>query len=699
MGSRQAPHASLYVGIDVGGTFTDVVAVDRDTGVVLIARKVLSTPEDPSEAFLAALASLRDLLSAGGAKPVVCHGTTVATNTLIEKRGARTALLTTAGFRDVLELRRQLRPQLYRLAQRVSPPLVPRPLRLEVTERVAFDGSVLVPVDRASTRAVLQVLQQEDVEAVAICFLHSYANPQHEAEVRRAVASALPDVFVTASSELGREFREYERTSTTVVNAYVGPRVSHYVGQLRQELHRRGIHRFALVKSNGGLTAPGHAERFPVHLIESGPAAGLVAAMELGRARGWENLIAFDMGGTTAKAGVVRAGHVRFAPEFYADRFVDAEDVGGYAIAVPSIDLVEIGVGGGSIAWLDPAGVPKVGPRSAGSDPGPACYGRGGRAPTVTDAHVVLGTLDPLRFNAGQMPLFPGLARAAIEEGIARPLGWTVERAAAAIVTIATHNMVEMVRLATVRRGLDPRDFALVAYGGAGPLFAAAIARELGIRRVVIPPYPGMFSAIGTVLCDVRHDLVQTILTDLHALGPEVLGAVMAQLEEQARALLAAEDLTGSGGVHLHRFLDLRFKGQIFEITVPLGSGRSLPRADEIERSFRYLYHENYGYDLPDTPVEVVNARLIASHRDPRVRFPAYVEVAEVGATVGARPVVAPDGSVRPHSVWRKASLPEGEPVPGPLLVEDAGATVWVLPGQWVRKDAGVLVITEGEGA
>ncbi|MGH3318811.1 MAG: hydantoinase/oxoprolinase family protein [Streptosporangiaceae bacterium] len=681
---------SLLVGIDIGGTFSDVVALGEDRRIVA-AFKVPSTLDDPARAVLAGLARLDERLPGFRERfeVAVFHGTTVATNALIQKRGARTALLTTEGCRDVLELRRQARPDLYRLRARVSPPLVDRGWRLEVDERLGADGQVIRPLDPASVREAVEELRRGGVESLAICFLHAYADDAHERATARLVREALPDVDVSVSSELCPEFGEYERTSTVVANAYVSPQVRRYLRRLGDGMGRYGVRRFHVVKSNGGLTSATNAERHPFHLIESGPAAGIAAAAELGRSMGVRDLIAFDMGGTTAKVGVVHDGLPRLARELHADRYVEGEDVGGYVIRSPVIDLAEIGAGGGSVAWLDPAGVLKVGPHSAGSDPGPACYGRGGEDPTVTDAHVVVGTLA----DAGSSDLRPDLARDAIEKRIARPLSLTTERAAHAILEIATAHMAETVRLTTVRRGIDPRGFALVAFGGAGPLHAAEIARDVGVSRVVIPPYPGMFSAIGALMCEVRYDLVQSVLRELAALRPDMLTELFDELERRARALVA-DEAVHSAALHFSRHLDLRHAGQLHQVSIALGD--RAPSADEIEADFRRAYNERYGYRLPDSPVEVVAARLEA-------RYPLWTAGAFPGGTYEdqdpgerERRVVGTDGRAATYQVLTRAEMTARELVHGPALIEDAGSVVRVLGGQTIRSvDEGVLVIDE----
>ena len=695
----EASRACAWVGIDIGGTFSDVVVID-ETGEVLTAFKVPSTPDDPAEAVITGLNHLKDRLPGladGRLLPAaVFHGTTVATNALIQKRGAKTALLTTEGCRDVLELRRQARPDLYRLFQRISPPLVDRQWRLEIAERMAFDGSIITPLQKDSVHEAVEILRQGEVEALAICFLHAYANDVHEQDVKRIVEQELPHVDLSLSSDVCPEVGEFERTSTVVINAYVSSEVRRYLRRLRESMSRYGVDQFHVVKSNGGLTSATNAERYPVHLIESGPAAGIVATAELGRLKGIQNLIAFDMGGTTAKVGVVRGRQPHLTREFYADRYAEGDVVGGYAIRSPVIDLAEIGAGGGSIAWLDPADVLKVGPQSAGSQPGPACYDRGGELPTVTDAHAVLGTLSPDLLEGAPSGLRRDLARAAVEKEIARPLDWTMEQSAHAILEIATANMAEMVRLVTVRRGLDPRDFALVAYGGAGPLHACDIAREVGIEKVVVPPYPGMFSAMGTIMCEVRYDLVQSLLQKLSVLEPEYVQEAFQKLEGRAQNLLADEAApVDPESVRYFRHLDLRHEGQLHELGIALRQGE-LPSREEIEEDFRSAYHDSYGYRLPGSAVELVNVRLgVVFRLWEHEFFPAGAQKIRT-PDERERVIVEADGSEVVWWVLARHELEPGEEVRGPALIEDLGSVIRVLAGQAAqRDDEGVLIIEE----
>jgi N-methylhydantoinase A len=694
--ARPRGAARVVVGVDVGGTFTDILALDAATGRVVFAHKLPSTREDPGVAAVDGLERFRAASSAEVS--AVLHGTTVGTNALIQKRGARTVLVTTKGFRDVLELRRQARPRLYDLVPRVSPPLVPRELRIEAEERLAYDGEVVTPLEPKEIDRLAGELARLEAEAVAIVLLHAYAHDAHEKAIAEAVRRRAPGAFVSLSSEVCPEFREFERTSTTVVNAYIGPAVGRYVGKLERSLAERGVAQLAIVRSNGGLTAPANAVRFPAQLIESGPAAGIVAAAALGRRHGFGRVIAFDMGGTTAKAGVVIDGEPKLTSEFDADRFVDGRDVGGYPIKSPAIDVIEIGAGGGSIARVDVAGVVKVGPESAGAEPGPACYGRGGEEPTVTDAHVVLGHVDPAHFGDGDIRIDPGRARAAVGR-LARRLGWTVERSAHAILRVATAAMAEMVRLATVRRGLDPRDFTLVAFGGAGPLHAAEIARDVGIPRVAVPEYPGLFSAIGATLSDLRHDVAQSVLRRASALGVADVEAAFERLHGRIAALIAAERAVGRPDEwSFERKADVRFEGQMFELTVELPKDRPADGA-ALEAAFRAQYLRAFGYNLERHSAEIVAFRLSA--RRPFVAFGWPEADALPQAVQGegrSRMVAQADGELRAAAVWRRAELGVGASLRGPAIVEDVGATVLVQAGQTAQlHSSGLLVIEVGE--
>ena len=686
----------MLIGIDVGGTFTDAVVLNADGSSVLMAFKLPSTQANPGDAVVTALRRIADEIDVSGA--LVCHGTTVGTNTLIQRKGARVGLLATAGFTDVIELRRQNRPMLYDLSAQVSEPLVAREQRIGVNERMDAGGRVVTALE--GTAQVVEQLRAAGIESVAIAFLHSYANPAHERQMRRAIEEALPGVFVTTSSDVCPEFREFERTSTAVVNAYIGPAVGSYIRGIAERASAMGVQDLMIVKSNGGLTSPDNAAQYPVHLIESGPAAGMIAAGAYARATGRRNAISFDMGGTTAKVGVIQNFKPEVTDEFLADQLVNGRNVGGYPIRSAVLDIIEIGAGGGSIARIDGGGVLKVGPESAGASPGPACYSCGGQFPTVTDAHAVIGTLSQETFEGSGVTFSRELAIAAIDTHIAGPKGWSVARAAHSILELAVASMTEMMRLATVRRGLDPREFSILASGGAGPLHAAWVGAEVGAKEVVIPPLPGMFSALGAVIGEVRHDLSQTLLCPVSELRAEALAKTFARLKKKADALLAKEP-KGDGQPGFVRFADLRFAGQLFELRVALGSfNEPMPASVDIERRFRNVYQSEFGFDLVESTVQLVNLHLVATL--PMGGSAARIFSSESVASSTARPYRAQtflraDGEEEPLPVYRTADC-IGAELEGPLLIEHSGATVWVRSGQRasIGTDGGVAFRIQG---
>jgi len=680
------PDAAAYrVGVDVGGTFTDAIVETAD-GVAVAAFKVPSTTADPSRAVRDCLERLPSEVVAAGYE--LCHGTTIGTNALIERNGGRTALIATRGFKDVIALRRQARPALFSLEQRISVPLVAPELRFEIAGRIGPDGTVEQALDAVEVEGLAEHLIDADVAAVVVALLHSYANPSHERAVAEIVSRAMPRAFVTISSDVAPEIGEFERTSTAVVNGYIGPTVRSYISRLGDEVRSRGALGFSIVKSNGGLTSPANARDFPVHLVESGPAAGAVAAAALGRRLGLDRIIAFDMGGTTAKVAVIRDGRPTLTRDFHADRFSEGRDIGGFPIKSPVVDLIEIGAGGGSIAWLDPFGVLKIGPASAGADPGPACYGRGGELPTLTDAHLVLGNIAPSAFAISGIDIVLDHAARAIESRIAGPLGWSVFRAAHAMIDIANARMGDMVRLATVGRGLDPRDFTLLAYGGGGPLHAAEIARALGISTVLVPVSPGMFSARGTLRAEIRHDLA---LTRLRKIGDETqvgIGSAFDELEARAATLFKAERRVKEPPV-VRRSIEARYVGQLFQMEVVVPPGPIDLHA--LEARFRTAYQHDFGYDLPELAVQLVNLKISASRAHPAeatgnpLAATDAIEAPDHMAT-------APDGSRFRQPILSRASLGDRSEA-GPLIVVDHGATVLVPAAARIAGGHGALTI------
>jgi len=684
---------AALIGIDVGGTFTDAVVFSPDTGRVIDAFKLPSTPADPATAVLAALERISR--SVPLAQSSVCHGTTVGTNALLARKGAKLALLATRGFTDIIELRRQDRPTLYDLNVQIAEPLVNANARLAVDERLDASGKIIAPLARLDD--LMAQLGGLEPEAIAISLLHAYANSAHEQALVDRIQARFPHCFLSVSSDVCPELGEYERTSTTVVNAYIGPPVSRYLNRLAGDTRALGISRLLIVKSNGGLSAATNASRYPVHLIESGPAAGMIAAAAFARATSRPNLITFDMGGTTAKAGLIRHGEVEVSGEFRADAVRDGQPIGGYPIRSAVIELVEIGAGGGSLAWIDAGGVLKVGPQSAGADPGPACYGRGGAHPTVTDAHAVIGTLSAADFAGTGVAFSRDHAVAAIQRHVAEPMGWNLARAAYGILSIAAASMTEMVRLVTVRKGLDPRTFSLLASGGAGPLHAALVGREVGVAEIIVPPYPGMFSAIGATLGNIRHDLSQALLSPLLALSRAQLEAGFGGLCVRARGLFDAEGAQDLP-VRLRRHADLRFSGQLFELRVPLGEADApLPSIDQIEAAFRSEYLREFSIELPNAAVQLVRLGLVAEAdlASPAEQlFQPFESPAPTSAgTVETRSILGPDGLTREVPVYR-ATPGQALQTAGPALFVQAGATVWVPEAMIAHRAAdGCLVI------
>ena len=674
----------FVIGVDVGGTFTDAVVLSANDGIILEAFKLPSTPGDPSDAVIEALNRINSRYPLAGS--LVCHGTTVGTNTLIQHRGAKTALLATQGFTDVIELRRQNRPALYDLSVRVSPVLVEPEMRFAVQERINAQGQIIEPL--VGIERLIDQVRDSGAKAVAIALLHSYANRTHEQRLAEALHAACPDLFVSVSSDVCPEFKEFERTSTAVVNAYIGPAVQGYIDKIALEAARLGVGDLLIVKSNGGLTSPENASRYPVHLIESGPAAGMIATLAYARETNRSNVIAFDMGGTTAKAGVILQNQAKVIDEFLADQLVDGRNMGGYPIRSAVLDIVEIGSGGGSIAWIDAGGVLKVGPESAGANPGPACYSRAGQFPTVTDAHAVIGTLSQEAFDGSGVRFSRDLAVNAIQTHIATPMGWTVARAAHSIIKIAVANMTEMVRLATVRRGLDPRQFSILASGGAGPLHACAVGFEVGAKEVVIPPLPGMFSALGATMGEIRHDLSQTLFCRVTELDMGLLDQVCVTLAQKAMSLMAHEPIADDA-TRFTRSADLRFAGQLFELSVSLGSDHEpLPDPSAIESRFRLAYRSEFGIELPELNVQMVNVRLTA--RAAIGRTNQYQRLLPVPGDAiepyRSQDYLTIDGSIVKVPVFRSADC-IGASLMGPLLIEHSGSTVWIEHGHQVTID------------
>jgi N-methylhydantoinase A len=672
---------TLRVATDIGGTFTDVVAFDEETGVLGVG-KALTTPPDLPQGLVDAIAAadvrLRDVSE-------LVHGTTVVINALTERRGARTALVTTKGFRDVLEIGRGNRPDMYNLVSRKPLPFVPRRHRFEVRERVDRRGNVLVPLEISDVEPIVAACRRDGIDAVAVCLLHSYAHRQHEEEVRAALRAALPDLAVTISSEITREWREYERSSTAVLNAYVQPTVERYLTALEERLGRGGLRgQLRIVQSNGGTTSLRAARARPINLVESGPAAGVIGAARLGERIGEPNVLYLDIGGTTAKCSLIEGGQPKTTTEY---RIEWRPDYAGYPVLVPVVDLVEIGAGGGSIAWVDAGGSVRVGPRSAGADPGPACYGRGGADPTVTDAKLAAGVLDPDYFLGGRVRLRPELADQALRD-VGGPLGLEPVEFASGIIRLVNANMISALKLVSVRRGYDPRDFVLVAAGGGGPMHAGALGAELQVKCVVVPPHSGVFSAWGMGLSEPRADAAQTRILAVAEAGADELAAIFEALEREVVAALVAEG-TEAASIRCERTADMRYRGQEHAVRVWIAPGAVSAAA--VEADFHALHRQKYTFDLEGDPVELVTCHVSAFGSRPALAAPAPPR-ARPGVSPspkGRRRVDFDAEGVHETAAYDRADLPAGFRAPGPLLVEDETTTALVPPGQTLEVDEG----------
>jgi N-methylhydantoinase A len=678
----------MRIAVDIGGTFTDLVAVD-DSGAVYRS-KSLTTPDGLARGIYNCLREAGVEVAAAG---FFVHGSTVAINAVLERKGAQTGLLTTRGFRDVYEIGRGNRPEGYNLFFKRPVPLVPRNLRLEVDERLYATGEVLTPLDEASAITAINGLKAAGVESIAVCLLHSYANPTHEKRLGEILREQFPDAYVSLSHEILREFREYERTSTTVLNAYVGPLVSQYLVALERMLGDGGFSgAFRIMQSNGGVMAAETAKKMPVTMMESGPVAGVIAAARLGEALGCRQIISFDMGGTTAKSSLIKDYHPEVTSSYYVGGYVS-----GHPMMLPVVDIVEVGNGGGSIAWIDAGGGLKVGPQSAGATPGPACYGQGGQEPTVTDANLIVGRIDPEYFLGSGIRLQREKAAAAINDKIARPLGMSLEEAALGILTIANFNMSLSVRAVSVERGYDPRDCALVPSGGGGALHAVAIARELSVPRVIIPPMPAHFSAFGMLLADLKHDYVRTFVRELEETSGMEIAEAFAVLEKSANETLAEEG-SKPEQIVLRRFLDMRYRGQEYTLPVPLMEDlRALSDFGAVRARFDELHQAHYGHSAPGEPVMMVNLRLSALGKNDS-RLPLYAPCREDERGQHGKRMVIFTAQTIEAPIFLRSGFRTGDRLTGPAVIEDIGATILIYSGDSMEvNEFGHLVITIGE--
>ncbi|MEM7115983.1 MAG: hydantoinase/oxoprolinase family protein [Chloroflexota bacterium] len=623
---------SYRLGIDIGGTFTDATLINEATGEIFIS-KVSSTPARPEEGFITAVSRiLAENNVAPSAVSYLVHGTTVATNAIIEGKIARTAFITTEGFRDMLEIQRQIRPSLYDLHFEKPKPLVPRYLCFGVPERLNAAGEVLVELDETAVSDITSQLQTANIESIAVCLLHAYKNPVHERRLGQLLAQQLPNVHLSLSSEIAPEFREYYRASTTVINAGIRPIVATYLHNIETHLREMGITaELLLMQSSGGVYTFAEARRKPVYMVESGPAAGVISAAFLGESLGKKEIISFDMGGTTAKVGLIQGGTPKITKDYEVGAAAQAgtgsHRGSGYPIRTPVIDLVEIGAGGGSIAWVDSGGGLRVGPQSAGAAPGPVCYRRGGTEPTITDANLVLGRLIPDQFLGGEMVLDVAAARQAIEEICAKPLGLTVVEAAYGIVEIANAAMVNALRLVSVQRGYDPRDFVLVAFGGAGPVHANRLAEAMEMPTTIIPLSPGTTSALGLLVTDLKHEFsrnfIQAVSPDAGATAvPTRIETIYTDLSRLGQDALA-KDGVPTANMQLKRQADMRYIGQSYELTIPLpGTPLTADDLAAVLANFHAEHDRAYGFSAPDEPVEFVALGLnaVGQIRKPKLR-------------------------------------------------------------------------------
>jgi N-methylhydantoinase A len=668
---------------DVGGTFTDGVLLDETTGKIQVS-KVSSTPKDPAVGTIECMENFGVPLDAVS---FLVHGTTVVINALIEGKGAKTALITTKGFRDVLEIGRSNRTEMYDALYRKPRSLVPRRLSLEIAERILANGEVLVPLEVDELAQVIEILRQEKVQSTAICLLNAYANPKHEQEIGRYLNEHYPEASVSLSHHITRRYYEYERTSTTVQNAYVMPVVQKYLRNLEDEI---GKHSFKsvlqIMQSNGGIMASTVARDIPIAMVESGPAAGAIGGAQLAGMIGYDNVITYDMGGTTAKTSIITAGMPETADQY---------SVEGRPILLPVVDLREIGAGGGSIAWIDAAGALHVGPQSAGAEPGPACYLRGGTEPTVTDANLQLAILDPEYFLGGKMEISREQGHKAIQK-IADYFGLDIAEAALGIIKIVNINMAGLLQSMTVKRGYDPREFALVAFGGAGPIHAAAIARELAIPTVIVPPFPGVFSAWGMLMADLRHDFGQTYIKPMNDAEVTVINSIFRELDGRVKELFARENVE-ENSVVLSYELDIRYLGQEHTLSVPAPAVLRETHKGQLEKSFDELHLKVYGHNAPEEPKEIVSLKVtgIARAKKPTleiIRSGSAAPAAEAHA--GKRKVYVGGGSYEEYGIFRRDLLLSGNHFCGPALIEEATATTVVEKGQACTVDRhGNLII------
>jgi N-methylhydantoinase A len=685
--------SSYRVGVDIGGTFTDLILVDDESGAITVG-KSLTTPTDPSQAVETVLRDALDRSAVPADRvETIIHGTTLVTNSIIERKGSKTALLTTAGFRDAVEIGREHRYDLYDIFLEMPRPLVPRYLRLEVDERVLATGEVVNAPDLEALEPLIRELRDKGIEAVAVCFLHSYANPEHERQLAELIGRVAPELRVSTSSEVVPEIREYERTSTTIANVYVQDRVDRYLRDLERRLRELGFGgQLFVMLSSGGIGTVETATRFPIRLLESGPAAGALATAYYGSLTGASDLMSFDMGGTTAKLCVVEKGEPLTASNFEVDRVYRFKKGSGLPVKVPVIEMIEIGAGGGSIARIDAMGLLKVGPDSAGAEPGPICYGRGGTEPTVTDADLILGYLDPDFFLGGRMRLDLAATERAVRERIAEPLGIGVPEAAWGIHQIVNESMANAARVHAVERGKDPRSFPLFAFGGAGPVHGFRVAEILHAPAMIAPFGAGVTSTVGFLTAPLAFDFVRTAYGRLDELDWAGVQAIFEELEASGREILLRSGVP-EPEISYARSADMRYIGQGYEVRVPIPGGRlSADSRPALVEAFEQVYKQLYGRTGPSVGLEIMSWRLVVSGPRPDLRLRVGGGEGTTGsaedARKGERPVYHPEyGEHRPTPVYDRYRLAPGAQFDGPAIVEERESTVVVGPRGRVTID------------
>lgn len=670
------------LGIDIGGTFTDFVLLDEEGGGMAVG-KCLTTADDPARAVKEGCqAILRKTGKTADEVFITIHGTTLVTNTLIERKGAKTGLITTQGFRDVLETGNEVRYELYDLSMDRAEPLIPRHLRCGVTQRMNAKGEVLLGLDLEEVRQIAHYFRQERVQAVAICLLHSYLNPAHENQIQDILREEFPEFHISLSSRVNPEIREYERTSTTAANAYVQPLIKKYLRQIDGQLKAIGLRGgLSIMLSSGGITNVNRAEEFPIRLCESGPAAGALVSRYYAQAMGIKDLISFDMGGTTAKICLIQDGKTSLAREFETARLRRFKKGSGLTLKIPAIEMIEIGAGGGSIGYIDRLGLMKVGPESAGASPGPACYGFGGKDPTVTDAALILGYLNPDYFLGGEMALHPSLAYKRMKEKLADPLGISVEAAAMGINRIVTENMATATRIHISEKGKDHRKFDLIAFGGAGPIHAFRIAEILKIKKIICPAAAGAASALGLLVAPLAVDLVRSYMTRLDRTDWSYVRHIFAEMEEEAAGILIASGIDPKE-VLFQRVADMRYAGQFYEIPSSIPSGNPGPEMiPRIMENFYQAYDQAFGRHLTDTPIQVLTWRVRAYCASPRlkIQYSKKRPVNETSGIKGQRKAFFPDAEEFVETpVYDRYGLAPGCSFPGPAVIEERECTTIV---------------------